>query len=124
MRVAIGRRPPRFPACGGAGSGTGGAGAAGRGAARGEYLAEPPSHPAGRRAAGARPGRELKRDRFNARFDDVRSTNEAAALPGAWRGETPARSPPGGAPGGMLAPADGRLQRFGSACARRALGAG
>lgn len=62
MRVAIGRHPPRFPACWGAGSGNGGAGAAGRAAPRGEYLAEPPPHPAGRRAAGPRPGRELKRD--------------------------------------------------------------
>lgn len=123
MRVAIGRRPPRFPACWAAGSGNGGAGAAGRGAPRGEYLAEPPPHPAGRRAAGARPGRELKRDRFNARFDDVTRTNEAAALPSARLGPAQARSPPRGRPRRTLAPAGGRPHRSRRDRARRAVGA-
>lgn len=78
--------------------------AAWRGAAPGESPAEPPPHPLERRVVGPRPGRELKRDRFNARFDDVIRSNEAAALPGARLGPAAARSPPG-TPRGSPVPA-------------------
>lgn len=77
--------------------------AARRGAAPGESPAEPPPHPSERRVVGPRPGRELKRDRFNARFDDVIRTNEAAALPSARLGPAAVRSSLG-APRGTALP--------------------
>lgn len=61
MRVAIGRRPPRFTACRAAGS-ENSASAAGRRAPGGEYRAEPSPRPAGRarRRAAARPRYEKR----------------------------------------------------------------
>lgn len=89
MRVAIGRRPPRFWASWRAGSGK-------------ERAARGPLTPSGRRSsvpaerARGRPGaaQAARTEGFNARFDDVTAAAEPEVPPGAGRGPPPRRGLP------------------------------